>query len=49
MKGLVHICCAPDSIYFLEKLKNDYKDYEWIGFFYDPNIHPKTEYDLRLV
>jgi len=48
-KALVHICCAPDSIYFLEKLKNDYKTYQWIGFFYDPNIHPKSEYELRLL
>ncbi len=49
MKGLVHICCAPDSILFLEKLKNDFKDYQWIGYFYDPNIHPRSEYELRFI
>ncbi len=45
---LVHICCAPDLLYFLKRLKEDNPDKEIIGFFYDPNIHPKEEYDLRL-
>ncbi len=47
-KLLVHICCAPDALYFLERLREDYPDYELIGFFYDPNIHPYEEYLLRL-
>ncbi len=42
---LVHICCAPDALYVLRLLKDDY---EVTGFFYNPNIHPKDEYDLRL-
>ncbi len=44
-KILVHICCAPDALYVMDLLK---KDYEAIGFFYNPNIHPRKEYDKRL-
>ena len=46
---LVHICCAVDSHYFLQKLREDYPDEKLIGFFYDPNIHPYSEYYLRLL
>jgi predicted adenine nucleotide alpha hydrolase (AANH) superfamily ATPase len=46
---LVHICCAVDSHYFLQKLKSYYPDEELIGYFYDPNIHPYSEYQLRLL
>lgn len=42
---LVHICCAPDALYVMHILK---KDYAATGLFYNPNIHPKKEYDLRL-
>jgi predicted adenine nucleotide alpha hydrolase (AANH) superfamily ATPase len=42
---LVHICCAPDALFVMDLLK---KDYEVFGFFYNPNIHPKEEYELRL-
>jgi predicted adenine nucleotide alpha hydrolase (AANH) superfamily ATPase len=46
---LVHICCAVDSHYFLQKLRVDYPNEKLIGFFYDPNIHPYSEYRLRLL
>lgn len=46
---LVHICCSVDSHYFLQKLKEDYPEEELTGFFYDPNIHPYSEYYLRLL
>ncbi len=46
-KILVHICCAPDAIYFLERLRKEFPNSELIGFFYDPNIHPYEEYKLR--
>ena len=46
---LVHICCAVDSHYFLQKLKIDYPNEKLIGFFYDPNIQPYSEYKLRLL
>ncbi len=48
-KILVHICCAPDAIYFLKKLREDFPDSEIIGYFYDPNIHPYEEYKLRYI
>ena len=44
---LVHICCSVDSHFFLEKLQRDYPDEKLTGFFYDPNIHPYSEYRLR--
>ncbi len=44
---LVHICCSVDSHFFLEKLQHDYPDEKLTGFFYDPNIHPYSEYQLR--
>jgi predicted adenine nucleotide alpha hydrolase (AANH) superfamily ATPase len=46
---LVHICCSVDSHFFLEKLQKDYPNEKLIGFFYDPNIHPYSEYQLRLL
>ena len=46
---LVHICCSVDSHFFLEKLQNDYPNEKLTGFFYDPNIHPYSEYQLRLL
>ncbi len=45
---LVHICCSVDSHYFLSRLKADFPNEKLIGFFYNPNIHPRSEYDLRL-
>lgn len=46
---VVHICCAVDSHYFLQKLQGDYPNEKLTGFFYDPNIHPYSEYQLRLL
>ncbi len=46
---LVHICCSVDSHYFLQKLQQEYKFAKLVGFFYDPNIHPYSEYQLRLL
>ncbi len=46
---VVHICCAVDSHFFLQKLRLEYPDEKLIGFFYDPNIHPYSEYQLRLL
>jgi predicted adenine nucleotide alpha hydrolase (AANH) superfamily ATPase len=44
-KLLVHICCAPDALYVVDLLK---KNYVVSGYFYNPNIHPSEEYNLRL-
>ena len=46
---LVHICCSVDSHFFLQKLQNDFPHEKLTGFFYDPNIHPYSEYQLRLL
>lgn len=42
---LLHICCAPCSPYVVAKLK---ENYEVILYFFNPNIHPKEEYENRL-
>lgn len=44
---LVHICCSIDSHFFLQELRKLLPDEELIGYFYDPNIHPLSEYELR--
>ena len=46
---LVHICCSVDSHYFLQKLQTEFPEEKLTGFFYDPNIHPYSEYYLRLL
>ena len=46
---LVHICCSVDSHFFLQKLSSLYPEKKLIGYFYDPNIHPYSEYKLRLM
>lgn len=46
MKLLFHMCCAPCSIYPVQTLKIE--GYELHGFFYNPNIHPYTEYKKRM-
>jgi len=46
-KVLVHICCAPDALYFLKRFREENPQTEIVGFFYDPNIHPYEEYRLR--
>lgn len=45
MKILLHMCCMPCSIYVVDKLRGDKN--EVVGFSYNPNIHPKTEYIKR--
>jgi len=44
-KILVHICCAPDALYVMGVLKDEY---DVSGYFYNPNIHPREEFELRL-
>ena len=45
MNILLHICCAPCEIYPVEKLRLD--KHPAAGFFYNPNIHPYSEYLKR--
>lgn len=46
MKIFFHICCAPCALYPFYRLRED--GMEATGFFYNPNIHPYTEYKKRL-
>ncbi|NOY69235.1 MAG: epoxyqueuosine reductase QueH [Deltaproteobacteria bacterium] len=41
MKILLHICCAPCSIFPVEQLRDE--NFEVRGFFFRHNIHPYTE------
>ena len=41
---LLHGCCAPCLSHALELLSRDYSP---TVFFYNPNIHPKAEYEKR--
>ena len=45
MKTLLHICCAPCANQPIEILRTD--GIEVTGFWYNPNIHPVTEYRAR--
>lgn len=45
MEVLVHICCAPCGVKIFGYLRQ--KGYQPAGFFYNPNIHPKSEHLLR--
>ena len=44
-KLLLHICCAPCLMYPYKSLKDEFDVI--IGYFYNPNIHPYTEYLKR--
>lgn len=44
-KLLLHVCCGPDAAGVVEQLKDEF---DLTCFWYDPNIQPKSEYDLRL-
>jgi len=45
MKVLLHICCAPCTIYPLKVLRAE--GFEVMGLFLNPNIHPYQEYLRR--
>ena len=42
---LLHICCGPDATVGIEQLS---ADFDVVGFFYNPNIQPREEYERRL-
>ncbi len=44
-KILIHCCCAPCASYPLQKLQQD--GFEPIIYFYNPNIYPVEEYNIR--
>jgi hypothetical protein len=45
MKLLMHTCCAPCSVYCIESLRKE--GIEPILYWFNPNIHPYTEYKAR--
>ncbi len=45
MKLLLHTCCAPCSVYCIKTLRKE--GIEPTLFWYNPNIHPYTEYKAR--
>ena len=45
MKLLMHACCAPCSVYCIDTLRKE--GLEPTIFWYNPNIHPYKEYELR--
>lgn len=46
---LVHICCSVDSHHFLSELRAVLPNTKLLGYFYNPNIHPEEEFDIRLL
>src|SRR5699024_11979402 len=44
-KLLLHSCCAPCSGEVMEALIAS--DIDFTIYFYNPNIHPRKEYDIR--
>ncbi len=46
MKILLHCCCGPCSIYPVAALQEEGHDLR--GYFFNPNIHPYTEFTKRL-
>jgi len=42
---LLHICCAPCSVACVKQLREE--GIEPVGYWYNPNIHPFTEYRAR--
>ncbi|MCL0068061.1 epoxyqueuosine reductase QueH [Peptococcaceae bacterium] len=44
-KILMHACCGPCAIYPLEHLRSE--NFDIMGYFYNPNIHPFTEWQKR--
>jgi len=45
MKLLMHVCCAPCSVYCIDTLRKE--NIEPTLFWYNPNIHPFKEYEAR--
>ncbi|MDA8161715.1 MAG: epoxyqueuosine reductase QueH [Desulfobacteraceae bacterium] len=45
MELLLHICCGPCLLYPAKDLRADGLDV--VGYFYNPNIHPFTEFERR--
>jgi predicted adenine nucleotide alpha hydrolase (AANH) superfamily ATPase len=47
MRILLHICCGPCAVYSIKRLREKNGKDSVEGFFYNPNIHPLSEYLKR--
>ncbi len=45
MKLLLHTCCAPCAVACIDALRDE--GMAPVGFWFNPNIHPMTEYESR--
>lgn len=45
-KILLHSCCGPCAVHPLQRLKEE--NFAIVGHFYNPNIHPFTEWQKRM-
>ncbi|MDP4181097.1 MAG: epoxyqueuosine reductase QueH [Bacillota bacterium] len=45
MNLLLHMCCAPCSVYPISVIREEKIDFK--GIFFNPNIHPIEEFKLR--
>ena len=43
---LLHICCGPCATHVIDVL---HTEFEPVGFFFNPNIHPRKEFVRRLI
>jgi len=48
MKLLIHACCADCLLKMVESIKLEKKFEEIEVYYYNPNIHPRSEYQSRL-
>ena len=48
MKLLIHACCADCLLKMVESIKTEKKIEEIEVYYYNPNIHPRSEYQSRL-
>lgn len=42
---LLHLCCAPCGLHPIKELS---RNYDVVAFFFNPNIYPPSEHNLRL-
>lgn len=48
MKLLIHACCADCLLKMVESIKSEKRFEEIEVYYYNPNIHPRSEYQSRL-
>ena len=48
MKLLIHACCADCLLKMVESIRTEDKFEEIQVYYYNPNIHPRSEYQSRL-